>query len=36
MGRRLTAGRRFSDAQETWNQFREQMGIARKEFPRPE
>jgi NAD(P)-dependent dehydrogenase (short-subunit alcohol dehydrogenase family) len=31
----LTAGRRFSDAQESWNAFRELMGVARREFPRP-
>jgi NAD(P)-dependent dehydrogenase (short-subunit alcohol dehydrogenase family) len=31
----LTAGRRFSDAQESWNTFRELMGIPRKEYPRP-
>jgi NAD(P)-dependent dehydrogenase (short-subunit alcohol dehydrogenase family) len=31
----LTAGRRFSDAQESWNVFRELMGVARREFPRP-
>jgi len=31
----LTAGRRFSDAQESWNSFRELMGIPRKDFPRP-
>ncbi|HSD09817.1 MAG TPA: glucose 1-dehydrogenase [Candidatus Binatia bacterium] len=31
----LTAGRRFSDAQESWNAFRELMGIPRKEFPQP-
>jgi NAD(P)-dependent dehydrogenase (short-subunit alcohol dehydrogenase family) len=30
----LTAGRRFSDAQESWNTFRDLMGIERKEFPR--
>jgi NAD(P)-dependent dehydrogenase (short-subunit alcohol dehydrogenase family) len=31
----LTAGRRFTEAQESWNTFRDLMGIAKKEFPRP-
>jgi NAD(P)-dependent dehydrogenase (short-subunit alcohol dehydrogenase family) len=31
----LTSGRRFSEAQESWNAFRELMGIAKKEYPRP-
>jgi len=31
----LTGGRRFSDAQESWNAFRELMGIPRRDFPRP-
>ncbi|MBI2963131.1 MAG: glucose 1-dehydrogenase [Deltaproteobacteria bacterium] len=31
----LTTGRRFSDAQESWNTFRDLMGIPRKEVPRP-
>ena len=31
----LTAGRRFSEAQDSWNTFRDLMGIPRKETPRP-
>ena len=31
----LTAGRRFSEAQESWNTFRDLMEIPRKETPRP-
>jgi NAD(P)-dependent dehydrogenase (short-subunit alcohol dehydrogenase family) len=32
----LIAGRRFSEAQESWNTFRQLMGVPRKDFPRPE
>ena len=32
----LIAGRRFSEAQESWNTFRQLMGVERKDFPRPE
>jgi NAD(P)-dependent dehydrogenase (short-subunit alcohol dehydrogenase family) len=31
----LTGGRRFSEVQETFNMMREQMGVPRKEFPKP-
>ncbi len=31
----LISGRRFSEAQESWNTFRELMGIPKKEYPRP-
>jgi NAD(P)-dependent dehydrogenase (short-subunit alcohol dehydrogenase family) len=32
----LVAGRRFSEAQDSWNAFRELMGLPRKEIPKPE
>jgi len=31
----LIAGRRYSEAQESWNVFREEMGLPRKDYPRP-
>jgi NAD(P)-dependent dehydrogenase (short-subunit alcohol dehydrogenase family) len=31
----LVGGRRYSDAQDSWNAFREFMGLARKDLPKP-
>ncbi|MGH7857458.1 MAG: SDR family oxidoreductase, partial [Candidatus Binatia bacterium] len=31
----LVAGRRFTEAQESWNAFRELMGLPRKDYPKP-
>ncbi|MGH7821032.1 MAG: glucose 1-dehydrogenase [Candidatus Binatia bacterium] len=32
----LIAGRRFTEAQESWNSFREMMGLPRKDYPKPQ
>jgi NAD(P)-dependent dehydrogenase (short-subunit alcohol dehydrogenase family) len=31
----MIAGRRYTEAQDSWNAFREAMGVAPKDFPRP-